>query len=72
MKGLQQKIGDLFVKGLVYFTFGWCITALFIQLFFVVLHFTDNDEIAGKVTDEMMVRLDGTYSNNPKNFWYKK
>ena len=72
MKGLQQRIGEYFIQGLVYFTAGWCCIALTIQLFFVVLHFSDNDEIANKIANEMTIRLDGNYSDNPKNFWYKK
>lgn len=72
MKGLQQKIQDVFVKGLVYFTFAWCCIALSMQLFFVVLHFSGNDDVAGNIANEMTIRLDGTFSDNPKNFWYKK
>lgn len=71
MKSLQQKIGDIFVKGLVYFTCGWCVIALSMQVFFLVLHFSGNDEIAGKIANEMTVRIDGNYSNDPKNIWYK-
>jgi len=72
MKGLQQKIGDLFVKGLVYFTAGWCVIALSMQVFFLVLHFSGRDDIAGKIVDEMEIRIDGNYASNPKNIWYKK
>jgi len=72
MKSLQEKIGDIFVKGLVYFTAGWCVIALSMQVFFLVLHFSGNDKIAGEIANEMSVRIDGNYSNNPKNIWYKK
>jgi hypothetical protein len=72
MKGLREKITNIFVNGLVYFTAGWCVIALCMQLFFVVLHFSGNDEIAGNIANEMTIRLDGNYSDNPKNFWYKK
>jgi hypothetical protein len=72
MKSLQQKIKEYFVQGLVYFTAGWCVLALLIQLFFVVLHFSGNEDIAGKVASEMEVRMDGRFTNDPRNFWYKK
>lgn len=72
MKSLQQKISDYFIKGFVYFTFGWCILALSMQVFFIVLHFSNNEAIANKLADEMEIRLDGNYVNNPKNIWYKK
>jgi hypothetical protein len=72
MKGLQEKIGDIFVKGLVYFTAGWCVIALSMQVFFLVLHFSGNDVIAGEIANEMTIRIDGNYSDNPKNIWYKK
>lgn len=72
MKSLQEKIKEYFVRGLVYFTAGWCVIALSMQVFFIVLHFSGNDEIASNIANEMTVRLDGNYSNNPKSFWYKK
>lgn len=72
MKGLQQKIEEYFIRGLVYFTCGWCVIALSMQLFFITLHFSDNDELAGKIADEIEVRIDGRFTNDPRNFWYKK
>lgn len=72
MKGLQQKIEEYFVRGLVYFTCGWCVLALSMQLFFITLHFSDNDELADKIADEIEVRIDGRFTNDPRNFWYKK
>lgn len=72
MKSLQEKIKEYFVRGLVYFTAGWCVLALSMQLFFIVLHLSGHDDVAGNIANEMTVRLDGNYSDNPKSFWYKK
>lgn len=72
MKSLQQKIGDVFIKGLVYFTCGWCVIALSMQCFFIYLEFSGNEALASKIANEMSVRIDGTYSNDPRNIWYKK
>ncbi len=72
MKSLHEKIEEYFVKGLVYFTAGWCVLALCIQLSFLVLHFSGNDDVAQNITNEVQIRIDGNYSSNPKSFWYKK
>jgi hypothetical protein len=72
MKSLYEKIKEYFVQGLVYFTAGWCVIALSIQIVFLVLHFSGNDDTATKIANEMTIRLDGNYSSNPKSFWYKK
>jgi hypothetical protein len=72
MKSLHEKIKEYFVHGLVYFTAGWCVLALFMQLFFVVLHFTGNDDITQNVVNEIEVRIDGRFTNDTRNFWYKK
>jgi len=72
MKSLYEKINEYFVQGLVYFTAGWCVIALCMQLFFVVLHFTGNEDITRKVVNELEVRIDGRFANDPKSFWYKK
>ena len=72
MKSLQKIIEEYFIQGLVYFTAGWCVIALSMQLFFIVLHFSGNDDVAGKLSNEIAIRIDGNYSTNPKSFWYKK
>lgn len=72
MKSLQEKIKEYFVRGLVYFTAGWCVIALSMQVFFIVLHFSGNDETASKIANEVEVRIDGRFTNDPRNFWYKK
>ena len=72
MNGFQKRIGDIFVKGFVYFTAIWCVLALLMQCFFVVLHFSGNDDIAGKVADEIEVRIDGRFTSDPRNFWHNK
>jgi hypothetical protein len=72
MKSLYEKIKEYFVQGLVYFTAAWCVIALCMQLFFIVLHFSGNEDITRKVVDEIDVRIDGRFTNDPRNFWYKK
>jgi len=47
----------------------WISFALIFDAFFVYLHFT-NPEKGQYYSNEIMVRIDGTYKNNPKSIWY--
>jgi hypothetical protein len=49
----------------------WIVFALCFQLFFVYLHFSGNDELGTKISNEIMWRIDGTFKNSPENIWYK-
>jgi hypothetical protein len=71
MKSLQERIGEYFIQGLVYFTAGWCVIALSMQCFFIYLEFSGNEALANKIANEVEIRIDGRYSNDPRNIWYK-
>jgi hypothetical protein len=53
--------------GLVSF---WILFALCFQLFFVYLHFSGQEDLAGKIANEITHRIDGTFKNSPENIWY--
>jgi hypothetical protein len=48
----------------------WIAFALCFQLFFVYLHFSGKDDLAGKISNEITHRIDGTFKNSPENIWY--
>jgi hypothetical protein len=48
----------------------WIIFALCFQLFFVYLHFSGKEDLAGKISNWIMWRIDGTFKNSPENIWY--
>ena len=49
----------------------WVVFALGVQTFFVYLHFSGQDERAGKISNELTWKLDGRFKNNPDNVWYE-
>jgi hypothetical protein len=48
----------------------WIAFALCFQLFFVYLHFSGQEDLAGKIANEITWRIDGTFKNSPGNIWY--
>jgi hypothetical protein len=66
-----QKIKEYIFSGMLAFGLIWVIFALSVQVYFVVLEVNGNDEEMRRITHELTVRIDGNYSNNPKNIFYK-
>jgi hypothetical protein len=48
----------------------WILFALCFQLFFVYLHFSGQEDLAGKIANEITWKIDGTFKNSPGNIWY--
>jgi len=48
----------------------WIAFALCFQLFFVYLHFSGQDDLAGDIANEITWRIDGRFKNDPINIWY--
>jgi predicted membrane protein len=69
MKRFLTKCSELLFKGFLVFTFMWISFALVFDVFFIYLQF-NNPEKAQYYSNEIMVRIDGTYKNNPKSIWY--
>ena len=45
--------------------------AFLFQVFFVVLQFSGNENLASEIAKEITWRIDGTFKNNPENIWYE-
>jgi hypothetical protein len=48
----------------------WIAFALCFQLFFVYLHFSGQDDLAGDIANEITWKIDGRFKNSPGNIWY--
>lgn len=44
--------------------------AFLFQVFFVILQFSGNENLATQISNEIMWRIDGTFKNSPENVWY--
>ena len=44
--------------------------AFLFQVFFVILQFSGNENLATQIANEITWRIDGTFKNNPENIWY--
>ena len=67
---LRNNIGNYLAQGFAYFVCAWVVFALLFQLFFVYLHFSGKEDLAGKIANEITWKIDGTFKNNPGNIWY--
>ena len=46
--------------------------AFLFQVFFVILQFSGNENLATEIANEISWRVDGTFKNNPENIWYEE
>ncbi len=44
--------------------------AFLFQVFFVILQFSGNENLATDIANEISWRIDGTFKNSPENIWY--
>jgi hypothetical protein len=72
IKAALPSIGEYLAQGFLYLVGFWIVFALFFQLFFVYLHFSGNDDLGTKISNEIMWKIDGTFKNNPGNIWYNE
>lgn len=66
-----QKVKEHIFSGMLGFSLVWVIFALSVQIYFVILQVSGNDEEVRRITHELTVRVDGNYIDNPKNIFYK-
>ena len=72
MKRFLSKVKEYFFNAFLAFTCVWIIFALSFQSFFVYLHFTNQDEVARNISNQIAWKIDGTFKNNPNNIWYEE
>ncbi len=70
IKAFALNLKDKLALGFLYLVGIWIAFALCFQLFFVYLHFSGQEDLAGKIANEITWRIDGTFKNNPSNIWY--
>jgi hypothetical protein len=68
LKKAEEKIfaGYLMLAGL------FIVTALGVQLFFVYLMLSGQEDRASQISHEVEWKIDGTFKNNPDNIWYEE
>jgi len=71
MKPILYKIGNVLFKSYLVFVLLWIIFALSLNLFFIYLQFTNQEELASHYSSEIMTRIDGTFKDNSRNIWYE-
>lgn len=50
----------------------WICTALTIQLFFVYLEVSGNQERSLDIANRVTRKIDGNFKSNPENIWYEE
>jgi len=67
---LKTNIGEYLFKVFLSLVGFWIAFALCFQLFFVYLQFSGQEDLAGKIANEISWKIDGTFKNDPNNIWY--
>lgn len=65
-----EKIKQAMASTMVVLTMGWVVFALSFQLYFIFLHASGNDDEIYRISNELTVRIDGRFVDNPKNVFY--
>ncbi len=66
-----KNIGEKFFQFYLCLVGAWVISALCFQIFFIYLHFTNQEERALNISNQISWKIDGTFKNNPDNIWYE-
>ena len=67
LKNVGEQIFKIYV-GLVGI---WVVSALSFEIFFLYLHFTDQEERSRNISNQIAWKIDGTFKNDPNNIWYE-
>lgn len=65
-----EKIKQAAFSTMAALTMCWVVFALSFQVYFIFLELTNNDEEMHRITNELTIRMDGRYVDNPKNIFY--
>lgn len=69
---LIDKITEKIVSAFLILSLVWVFSALGIQLFFVYLQVSGDEEYQRRVINKIDVRFDGRFKDNPENIMYEK
>ncbi len=67
-----KTLGDRIFQFYIYLVMVWIIFALGFQIFGVYLHFTNQEDLARQISNEISWKIDGTFKDNPDNIWYEE
>lgn len=70
VKSVVLNIKELLFKMFLFGALSFIICAFIFQVFMMFLTFSGRDSQIDKIVNELTVRLDGRYSNNPNSIWY--
>jgi hypothetical protein len=68
---LLNKISDLLFRGFLSLCLVWVVSALSLQIFFIYLVATDQDERSRNIVNAVEWKFDGTFKNSPENIFYQ-
>jgi hypothetical protein len=70
MKKMFTKLKDFAAHAAIVFIMGWMCFALSLQIYFLAGMALGQEEKLQVVSDELMVRIDGYYTHDPRSWWY--
>ena len=71
MTKFLKKIEEYLLRGFLTLGLVWITFALSVQLFFVYLQFSGQEDRALKISNKVSHKIDGTFKDDPDNIWYE-
>jgi hypothetical protein len=66
MKPILNKLYNIFLNIIVYSALVWVVFALSFDIFFLYLHFSEQDDRARDISNEITWKLDGRFKETSK------
>jgi hypothetical protein len=71
MKKFLEKAAEKAFGVYMILALSWVCIALSLQLFFVYLQFSGDEERTRDITSRITRKIDGNWKDNPENIWYE-
>lgn len=71
MTKILSKTSELLFNSFLVLTMVWIVSALSVQIFFLYLEFSNQQERMQEISSRVELKIDGRYKSNPDNIWYE-
>lgn len=71
MVKLIDKITEKIFSAFLMSALAFVLSAFCVQVFFVYLQFSNNEEYQRRIINKLEVKFDGRFKNNPENIMYE-
>ena len=71
MTKILSKTSELLFNSFLVLTMVWIVSALSVQIFFLYLEFSNQQERMQEISSRVELKIDGRFKSNPDNIWHE-